>query len=70
MGFIVFLMLLFILIAKHINHHRGMIHEEDLTQEQNEFIDALEDADERMQKVFREMAKEGIDDPRILMPFD
>lgn len=37
-----------------------MIYEEDLTQEQNEFIDALEDADERMRRVFREMAKEGM----------
>lgn len=47
-----------------------MIHEEDLTKKQNEFIDALEDADERMRRVFREMEKEGIGDPRILMPFD
>ena len=30
----------------------------DNTTKQNEFIDALEDADERMQRVFREMAKE------------
>lgn len=37
-----------------------MIHEEDLTKEQNKFIDALEDADERMHRVFREMAKEGM----------
>jgi len=37
-----------------------MIHEENLTKEQNEFIDALEDADERMRRVFREMAKEGM----------
>lgn len=37
-----------------------MIYEEDLTQEQNEFVDALEDADERTQRVFREMAKEGL----------
>lgn len=38
-----------------------MIYEEDLTKKQNEFIDALEDADERMQRVFREMAKEGVE---------
>ena len=37
-----------------------MIHEEDLTKEQNEFVDALENADERMQRVFREMKKEGV----------
>ena len=37
-----------------------MIHEEDLTEEQNAFVDALEDADERMQRVFREMVKEGM----------
>lgn len=37
-----------------------MIHEEDLTKEQNEFVDALEDADERMRRVFREMKKEGV----------
>lgn len=37
-----------------------MIYEEDLTKEQNEFVDALEDADERMRRVFREMKKEGV----------
>lgn len=37
-----------------------MIYEKDLTEEQNEFIDALEDADERMRRVFREMEKEGM----------
>lgn len=37
-----------------------MIYEEDLTKEQNEFIDALENADERMRRVFREMKKEGM----------
>lgn len=36
------------------------MHEEDLTKEQNAFVDALEDADERMRRVFRETAKEGI----------
>ena len=37
-----------------------MIYEENLTQEQNEFVDALENADERMRRVFREMKKEGV----------
>ena len=37
-----------------------MIHEEDLTKEQNKFVDALEDADERIRRVFREMKKEGV----------
>lgn len=37
-----------------------MIHEEDLTKEQNEFVDALEDVDERMRRIFREMKKEGV----------
>ena len=45
-----------------------MIYEEDLTQEQNEFVDALEDADERMQRVFREMAKEGLSQDKLSQP--
>lgn len=49
--------------GKYVHHKslKRMIYEEDLTKEQNEFVDALEDADERMQKVFREMAKEGVE---------
>lgn len=49
--------------GKYVHHKslKRMIHEEDLTKKQNEFIDALEDADERMQRVFREMAKEGVE---------
>ena len=37
-----------------------MIHEEDLTQEQNKFVDALENADERMRRVLKKKKKEGV----------
>lgn len=42
-----------------------MIHEEDLTQEQNDFIDATEEwidnADVRLQRLYAAMAEEGIE---------
>lgn len=41
-----------------------MIYEEDLTREQNEFIDALEDdidnKDVRLQRAFETLGKEGV----------
>lgn len=51
-----------------------MIYEENLTEEQNDFIDALEDdidnPDVRLQRMFEALAEEEINDPRILMAFD